>query len=72
MQVTFLNKGAIIKQLSEVPEDSHVVVDMSHSFAVDHDVLELLSDFEATAGERGITVETRGKPRMRTAMAKSA
>jgi MFS superfamily sulfate permease-like transporter len=68
-EVTFLNKGAILKELSAIPERSHVVVDMSGCVSIDHDVMEIIDDFRAAAAARGISVEmiSAPKPRLRIA-----
>jgi MFS superfamily sulfate permease-like transporter len=57
-EVSFLNKGAIMKELSALTERSHVVIDMSACVSIDHDVMEIIEDFRATAASRLITVET--------------
>lgn len=57
-EVTFLNKGAILRELSEVPRNSDVVIDMRQCVSVDRDVVEILEDFRATAPGRGIAVQT--------------
>ena len=55
-EVTFLNKGAIKKELSRVPPGSVVVIDRSNCVYVNHDVEEALADFIKTAPARGIEV----------------
>jgi MFS superfamily sulfate permease-like transporter len=44
-EVSFLNKGSILKTLNEVPEDSHLIIDKSHSLHIDYDVREIIKDF---------------------------
>ena len=56
-EVTFLNKGAIIRSLAELPDGAHVRIDRSRSFFVDYDVLEAIEEFEKSAPGRGISVE---------------
>jgi MFS superfamily sulfate permease-like transporter len=56
-EVTFLNKGAIKKELSEVPDNSILVIDQSNCVYINHDVAEIIYDFIHTASNRGITVE---------------
>ena len=56
-EVTFLNKGAIIRELSEVPDGSRVVIDRSKCVDIDHDVIEVIDDFKTNAKDRNITVE---------------
>jgi MFS superfamily sulfate permease-like transporter len=55
-EVVFLNKGRIKKDLNEVPAGSEVTIDMSKSFIVDHDVIEIISDFKDQAKRRNIDV----------------
>ncbi len=59
-EVSFLNKGSILQQLQQIPNESHVVIDGSRSKVVDFDVLEILRDFRNTAPARRIAVELRG------------
>lgn len=60
-EVTFLNKAAILKSLNKIPEDSDVTIDMSKSFIVDYDVLEIIDNFVKTAPERNIRVNLIGR-----------
>lgn len=55
--VTFLHKANILKTLSQMPEDSKVIIDASRSINIDQDVIEIIEDFEANAHYRSITVE---------------
>jgi MFS superfamily sulfate permease-like transporter len=55
-EVVFLNKARIKKDLSEVQEGAQVTIDMSKSFIVDHDVLEIISDFRNQARIKNIDV----------------
>jgi MFS superfamily sulfate permease-like transporter len=59
-QVTFLSRGAILRELSEIPDGSDVVVDLSRTLSVDHDVLEILRDFEGSAESRDLVVDVIG------------
>lgn len=45
-QVTFLNKGVIIRALNEIPDNSNLVIDGSRSKFIDTDVLEVLHEFK--------------------------
>jgi MFS superfamily sulfate permease-like transporter len=65
-EVTFLNKGAIKKELSQVPDNSVLVIDQSNCVYLNHDVAEIIEDFRKVAPERGIAVrvvERSSKPR---------
>jgi MFS superfamily sulfate permease-like transporter len=55
-EVTFLNKGAIKKELSLIPNGSVVVIDRSNCVYVNHDIDETIADFIKTAPARGIEV----------------
>jgi MFS superfamily sulfate permease-like transporter len=57
-QVSFLSRGAILRQLSEIQDGSHVVIDMSRTVSVDHDVMEILDDFRESASVRDLDVKT--------------
>lgn len=56
-QVSFLSRGSILRQLSEIPDGSHVVLDLSHTIVIDQDVLEIVEDFESTAEGRDLVIE---------------
>jgi MFS superfamily sulfate permease-like transporter len=53
-EVTFLNKGAVRDALNKLPDGSEITIDMSKSFKVDSDVLEIIEDFKTSAQERNI------------------
>jgi MFS superfamily sulfate permease-like transporter len=55
-EVVFLNKGRIKKELSEVPEGAEITIDMSKSYIVDYDVIEIISDFKEQAKRKNIHV----------------
>jgi MFS superfamily sulfate permease-like transporter len=55
--VTFLNKGAIIKELAEIPDDTYLTLDMSKCASIDYDVREAIGDFIISADDRNINVK---------------
>ncbi len=60
-EVSFLNKAAIKRTLAKLPEGSKVVIDASKTVYIDHDVVQLISDFrEIGAAERNIDVTLTG------------
>lgn len=61
-QVTFLNKARINRALHGLPSGSHVTVDATASRHIDHDVVELLHEFEQHARARGIDLRLVGVP----------
>lgn len=59
-EVSFLNKGSILKTLNNVEEGSAVVIDASNTKIIDHDVIEVIKDFSVNAKRRNINVELKG------------
>jgi MFS superfamily sulfate permease-like transporter len=57
-EVSFLNKGALIKALEDIPDGKHVIIDGSKSKVIDYDVLEVIENFKTNAGSRNIDVDT--------------
>lgn len=57
--VTFLNKGAIMKEFSKIRRGSILTIDMSKCCSIDYDVREIIEDFIASADERGIIVRLK-------------
>ncbi len=57
-EVSFLNKGTLIKTLDKIPEGRHVIIDGSNSKVIDYDVLEVIENFKITAVNKNIEVET--------------
>jgi MFS superfamily sulfate permease-like transporter len=55
-EVTFINKGAILKELNNLEDHTHLTIDMSKSTSIDYDVLEIIEDFKNTAEDKGIRV----------------
>jgi MFS superfamily sulfate permease-like transporter len=62
-EVTFLNRGAILHRLAEIPDGSDVILDMSRSVSIDQDVLEIIDDFSAGAEARDLSIQLIGHPR---------
>ena len=62
-EVTFFNKGAILKELDRLPEDSYLELDVSKTRYLDNDIIEILEDFALKAKNRNIDIKlisTRG------------
>jgi carbonic anhydrase len=60
-EVTFLNKGSIIKTLNKIPENSKLIIDGTKSENIDSDVLEVIENFELIiAKNKNISVQTLG------------
>lgn len=60
-EVSFLNKGALLKELGSIPDGANVLIDASNTVRIDQDALEIINDFVASAERRGITVELLGR-----------
>ena len=56
-EVTFFNKGAILKELDRLPENSHLELDVRKTRFLDHDIIEILDDFVLKAEERNINIK---------------
>lgn len=56
-QVTFLNKAQILRELNRIPNDAELYIDASKTVFIEHDVLEIISDFKENAKYRNIAVK---------------
>ena len=56
-EVTFFNKGAIIKELDNIAEGSFLELDIRKSNYLDHDIIEVLEDFSTKARNRDINIK---------------
>ena len=62
-EVTFFNKGAILKELDALEENSYLELDVRNTRYLDNDIIEILEDFQEKAKNRNITINlisTRG------------
>ena len=59
-EVSFLNKGRIIKILKEIPDHSTVIIDGSRTKSIHSDVCEIIHDFIINAVTKNIKVEVKG------------
>ena len=55
-EVTFFNKGAILKELDNLPNDSYLDLDVRKTRYLDNDIIEILDDFNTKARNRNIDV----------------
>jgi MFS superfamily sulfate permease-like transporter len=60
--VTFLQKIALKRTLARIPNGCSIVIDGSGSMFIDHDILEVIEDFQGSAVQRGIEVVVRNMP----------
>ncbi len=56
-QVTFFHKGAILKELDNLPKNSFLELDVRNTRYLDNDIIEILDDFTYKANLRNITIK---------------
>ena len=56
-EVTFINKGAIIKELNKLENDSFLIMDVRKTRYLDNDIIEILDDFKVKAEEKNINIK---------------
>ncbi len=56
-EVTFFNKGAILKELDNLPVNSSLELDVRKTKYLDNDIIEILDDFAFKAKERNINIK---------------
>ncbi|MDC6365279.1 MULTISPECIES: SulP family inorganic anion transporter [Flavobacteriaceae] len=56
-EVTFFNKGAILKELDSLPENSYLQLDVRKTRFLDNDIIEILEDFSEKARNRNINIK---------------
>ena len=56
-EVTFFNKGAILKELEGIPKDTYLELDVRNTRYLDNDIIEILEDFSWKAKERNIDIK---------------
>ena len=57
---SFLNKASIRNKLRNLPEDSHVTIDLTNADFIDNDVIETIEDFKYTAELKNISLDFAG------------
>lgn len=60
-EVTFFNKGAILKELDSLPRDTYLEIDLIKTRYLDNDIIEILEDFLIKAEERHIDIKLVSK-----------
>lgn len=63
--MSFLQKARVKDVLRSIPSEGTVIIDRARADFVDDDIEELLAEFEATAGERGIDLREELSDRQR-------
>ena len=56
-EVTFFNKGAILKELDSLPVNTYLELDVRKTRYLDNDIIEILDDFAFKAKERNIDIK---------------
>nr|WP_298996436.1 SulP family inorganic anion transporter [uncultured Allomuricauda sp.] len=56
-EVTFFNKGAILKELDSLPENSQLELDVRNTRYLDNDIIEILEDFSEKAANKNIVIK---------------
>ena len=56
-EVTFFNKGAILKELDRIPENAYLELDVRSTRYLDNDIIEILDDFAFKAKARNIDIK---------------
>lgn len=56
-EVTFINKGAILKELDRLPENSYLELDVRKTRYLDNDIVEILEDFSEKAKSKNINIK---------------
>ena len=60
-EVTFFNKGAILKELDSLPRDTYLEINLIQTRYLDNDIIEILEDFLFKATERNIDIKLVSK-----------
>ena len=60
-EVTFFNKGAILKELDSLPRDTFLEINLIKTRYLDNDIIEILDDFTFKAKERNIDIKLVSK-----------
>ncbi len=56
-EVTFFNKGAILRELDSLTENTDLELDVTKTRFLDNDIIEILEDFQWKAKERNINIK---------------
>lgn len=60
-EVTFFNKGTILKELDSLPKGTYLELDLIKTRYLDYDIIEILEDFLFKAKERNIDIKLISK-----------
>lgn len=60
-EVTFFNKGAIMRELEKIPEATHLEINLLKTRYLDNDIIEIFEDFLDKAKNRNINIKLHSK-----------
>lgn len=60
-EVTFFNKGAVLRELDSLPRDTYLEIDLIKTRYLDNDIIEIFEDFAFKAKERNIDIKLISK-----------
>lgn len=60
-EVTFFNKGAIMRELEDIPKGSFLEIDVLKTRYLDNDIIEVMEDFLIKAKNRSINIKLLSK-----------
>ena len=60
-EVTFFNKGAIMRELEKIPNDTYLEINLLKTRFLDNDIIEVLEDFLLKAKNRNINIKLNSK-----------
>jgi MFS superfamily sulfate permease-like transporter len=60
-EVTFFNKGAIMRELENIPKDTYLEINLLKTRFLDNDIIEILEDFLYKAKNRNINIKLNSK-----------
>jgi MFS superfamily sulfate permease-like transporter len=56
---SFINKNEFRSKLRKLPNGAHVVIDGSRALFIDHDIMEIVTDFQQLAPHKNIQIELK-------------
>ncbi len=60
-EVTFINKGTILKELDSLPKNTYLELNVEKTKYLDYDIIEIMEDFMLKAKERNINIKLISK-----------
>jgi MFS superfamily sulfate permease-like transporter len=57
--MSFVNKAELKAALSHIPDNARLYIDGSRAMFIDHDIYDIINDFQSSASLRGIQVELK-------------